>query len=115
MEDGTTMAAATVAAPYGNLILAGNVMDAQFLILKSNKLLSKKLPFLEKKMKPHHENNILYLLDGKEIAPEDLNEIPPAEIKSVAVFLTVLKNACAFFLLSKCFSFLSNPSFHFTT
>jgi arylesterase/paraoxonase len=86
MEDGATMAAASVAAPYENLILAGNVMDAQFLILKSNKLLSKKLPFLEKKMKPHHENNILYLLDGKEIAPEDLNEIPPAEIKSVAVF-----------------------------
>ena len=68
------------------LFWQGNVMDAQFLILKSNKLLSKKLPFLEKKMKPHHENNILYLLDGKEIAPEDLNEIPPAEIKSVAVF-----------------------------
>ena len=86
MEDGATMAAATVAAPYGNLILAGNVMDAQFLILKSNKLLSQKLPFLEKKMKPHHENKVLYLLDEKEIAPEDLSEIPPTEIKSVTVF-----------------------------
>jgi len=49
MEDGSTMAAATVAAPYGNLILAGNVMDAQFLILKSNELLSKKQPFSKKK------------------------------------------------------------------
>ena len=52
MEDGSTMAAATVAAPYGNLILAGNVMDAQFLILKSNELLSKKQPFSKKKTTP---------------------------------------------------------------
>tara|TARA_B110000090_G_scaffold71944_1_gene82124 strand:+ start:2231 stop:3283 length:1053 start_codon:yes stop_codon:yes gene_type:complete len=36
MEDGAKMSASTVAAPYGNLILAGNVMDAQFLILESN-------------------------------------------------------------------------------
>jgi arylesterase / paraoxonase len=52
MEDGSTIAAATVAAPYGNLILAGNVMDAQFLILKSNELLSKKQPFSKKKTTP---------------------------------------------------------------
>ena len=86
MEDGATMAAATVAAPYGDLILAGNVMDTEFLILKSNKILSKKRPFSGKKMKLHHENKILYLLDGKEIASEDLNEIPATQIKSVAVY-----------------------------
>jgi arylesterase/paraoxonase len=34
MEDGSEMSGSTVAIPYGNLILAGNVMDSHFLILK---------------------------------------------------------------------------------
>jgi len=34
MEDGSTMSGSTVAAPFGNLIVTGNVMDATFLILK---------------------------------------------------------------------------------
>jgi arylesterase/paraoxonase len=34
MEDGTNMSASTVAAPFNNLILTGNVMDNHFLILK---------------------------------------------------------------------------------
>ena len=37
MEDGSKMSASTVAAPFGDLILTGNVMDAHFLILKKNK------------------------------------------------------------------------------
>ncbi len=36
MEDGTEMSASTVAAPFGNLLLTGNVMDDEFLILKRN-------------------------------------------------------------------------------
>jgi arylesterase/paraoxonase len=36
MEDGTNMSASTVAAPFGNLILTGNVMDNHFLILEKN-------------------------------------------------------------------------------
>ena len=34
MEDGSTMSGSTVAAPFGDLIVTGNVMDAAFLILK---------------------------------------------------------------------------------
>ncbi len=34
MQDGTNMSASTVAAPFSNLILTGNVMDNHFLILK---------------------------------------------------------------------------------
>jgi len=34
IEDGSAMSAATVAAPFGNLILTGNVMDASFLVLE---------------------------------------------------------------------------------
>jgi len=34
IEDGSAMSGATVAAPFGNLILTGNVMDASFLILE---------------------------------------------------------------------------------
>jgi arylesterase/paraoxonase len=34
MEEGNNMSASTVAAPFGNLILTGNVMDDKFLILK---------------------------------------------------------------------------------
>jgi arylesterase/paraoxonase len=34
MEDGTNMSASTVAAPFNNLILTGNVRDNHFLILK---------------------------------------------------------------------------------
>lgn len=34
LDDGKTMSASTVAAPFGNLILTGNVMDDEFLILK---------------------------------------------------------------------------------
>ena len=34
IENGSTMSASTVAAPFGNLILTGNVMDDEFLILK---------------------------------------------------------------------------------
>jgi len=34
MEDGSTMSASTVAATFGDLILTGNVMDDEFLILK---------------------------------------------------------------------------------
>ena len=37
MEDGTNMSASTVAAPFGNLILTGNVMDNHFLILETIK------------------------------------------------------------------------------
>ncbi len=36
MEDGTEMSASTVAATFGNLILVGNVMDDQFLILEKD-------------------------------------------------------------------------------
>jgi arylesterase/paraoxonase len=34
IEDGSTMSASTVAAPFGDLILTGNVMDDNFLVLK---------------------------------------------------------------------------------
>jgi len=34
VEDGSTMSASTVAAPFGKLILTGNVMDDSFLVLK---------------------------------------------------------------------------------
>ena len=34
VEDGSTMSASTVAAPFGSFILTGNVMDDEFLILK---------------------------------------------------------------------------------
>ncbi|MCH7525597.1 MAG: SMP-30/gluconolactonase/LRE family protein [Bacteroidetes bacterium] len=34
VNDGTEMSASTVAAPFGNLIFTGNVMDDKFLILK---------------------------------------------------------------------------------
>jgi len=34
LEDGSTMSASTVAAPFGSFLLTGNVMDDQFLILK---------------------------------------------------------------------------------
>ncbi|MCF6295792.1 MAG: SMP-30/gluconolactonase/LRE family protein [Flavobacteriaceae bacterium] len=34
LDDGKAMSASTVAAPFGNLILTGNVMDDEFLILK---------------------------------------------------------------------------------
>lgn len=36
MENGTNMSASTVAAPFGSLILTGNVMDDKLLILKRN-------------------------------------------------------------------------------
>tara|TARA_R110001592_G_scaffold173622_3_gene412303 strand:- start:626 stop:1675 length:1050 start_codon:yes stop_codon:yes gene_type:complete len=36
MDDGSKMSASTVAAPFGNIILAGNVMDTHFLVLKGN-------------------------------------------------------------------------------
>lgn len=36
IEDGSEMSASTVAAPFGNLILTGNVMDDKFLILERN-------------------------------------------------------------------------------
>ncbi|MDB4292656.1 SMP-30/gluconolactonase/LRE family protein [Maribacter sp.] len=36
-NDGTEMSAATVAAPYQDIILTGNVMDAHFLVLKQNR------------------------------------------------------------------------------
>ncbi|MCH3882862.1 MULTISPECIES: hypothetical protein [Tenacibaculum] len=36
MEDGTEMSASTVAVTFGNLILVGNVMDDNFIILKRN-------------------------------------------------------------------------------
>ncbi len=36
MDDGSKMSASTVAAPFGNIILAGNVMDTHFLVLKRN-------------------------------------------------------------------------------
>lgn len=36
LEDGSTMSASTVAAPFRNLILTGNVMDDKFLVLKKN-------------------------------------------------------------------------------
>jgi arylesterase/paraoxonase len=34
LEDGKSMSASTVAAPFGNYLLTGNVMDESFLILK---------------------------------------------------------------------------------
>jgi arylesterase/paraoxonase len=34
LENGEEMSGSTVAAPFGNLILMGNVMDDHFLILK---------------------------------------------------------------------------------
>jgi arylesterase / paraoxonase len=37
MDDGTKMSASTVAAPFGDIVLTGNVMDDHFLILKINK------------------------------------------------------------------------------
>lgn len=37
MEDGKNMSASTVAVPFGNLILTGNVMDDNFLILERTK------------------------------------------------------------------------------
>lgn len=37
VEDGSKMSASTVAAPFGNLILTGNVMDDAFLILQRDK------------------------------------------------------------------------------
>ena len=36
VENGANMSASTVAAPFGNLIFTGNVMDSHFLILKNN-------------------------------------------------------------------------------
>jgi len=36
LEDGKTMSASTVAVPYNDLIITGNVMDPNFLILKRN-------------------------------------------------------------------------------
>jgi arylesterase/paraoxonase len=36
MDDGEKMSGSTVAAPFGDLILTGNVMDDHFLILKRN-------------------------------------------------------------------------------
>ncbi len=36
LEDGSAMSASTVAAPFGNLILVGNLMDEGFFVLKSN-------------------------------------------------------------------------------
>ena len=85
MEVGAKMSAATVAAPYGNLILMGNVMDATFLILESNQLLSRKLQSSQKKIIPHHKSNVLYLMDGKEISAASLEKIAPEQIKSVSV------------------------------
>ncbi|SNR32219.1 SMP-30/gluconolactonase/LRE family protein [Lutibacter flavus] len=35
LEDGSSMSASTVAAPFKNLILTGNVMDNEFLVLKN--------------------------------------------------------------------------------
>ncbi|MBL4905196.1 MAG: SMP-30/gluconolactonase/LRE family protein, partial [Flavobacteriaceae bacterium] len=37
LEDGTIMSGATVATPFGDYILTGNVMDKHFLVLKRNK------------------------------------------------------------------------------
>ena len=37
IDDGRTMSASTVAAPYNNLIMTGNVMDSHFLVLKRNR------------------------------------------------------------------------------
>jgi arylesterase/paraoxonase len=37
LDDGRTMSASTVAAPYENLIITGNVMDSHFLILKRDR------------------------------------------------------------------------------
>ena len=34
VEDGSTMSASTVAAPFGDVILTGNVMDSKFLVLE---------------------------------------------------------------------------------
>jgi arylesterase/paraoxonase len=42
VEEGNTMSASTVAAPFGNLILTGNVMDKHFLILESENILTEK-------------------------------------------------------------------------
>ena len=36
VDDGSTMSSSSVAAPFGNLIITGNVMDDKFLILKRN-------------------------------------------------------------------------------
>jgi len=36
VDDGTKMSASTIAAPFGEYILAGNLMDKKFLILKRN-------------------------------------------------------------------------------
>jgi arylesterase / paraoxonase len=36
LEDGSEMSASTVAAPFGNLLITGNVMDDEFFILKNN-------------------------------------------------------------------------------
>ena len=36
MDDGSKMSASTVAAPLGNIILAGSVMDSHFIVLKRN-------------------------------------------------------------------------------
>jgi arylesterase/paraoxonase len=36
VEDGHEMSGSTVAATFGNLIFAGNVMDEEFLILERN-------------------------------------------------------------------------------
>ncbi len=36
LEDGSEMSASTVAAPFGNLLITGNVKDDEFLILKKN-------------------------------------------------------------------------------
>jgi len=38
VDDGQVMSGASVAAPFGDLILAGNVMDKTFLVLKSNEI-----------------------------------------------------------------------------
>jgi arylesterase/paraoxonase len=37
LNDGKQMSGSTVAAPYRNLIVTGNVMDSHFLVLKLNK------------------------------------------------------------------------------
>jgi len=42
LEDGITMSASTVAAPFGDYLLSGNVMDDAFLILKNNSTHKKK-------------------------------------------------------------------------
>ena len=37
IDDGHAMSASTVAAPYKNLIITGNVMDSHFLVLKRDR------------------------------------------------------------------------------